>query len=102
MEKLLTFLNKYLAKLYPSCLVGKVPVDKFMHFVSGAFGGFIVALFLGFYTAFVIMAIIAFAKEVYDAHNTGHTSDVWDWVATVLGGALGSILGEVLWQVIVK
>jgi VanZ family protein len=96
METILTFLNKYLSKIYPSWLVGKVPVDKFMHFVSGAFGGFIVALFLGFYAGVVIMAILAFAKEVYDAHNTGHTSDVWDWVATTLG----AILGAGLWQLI--
>jgi len=101
-ETLLQFLNKHLAKIYPSWLVGKVPVDKFMHFVTGVLGGFIVALFLGFYAGVAIMTTIAFAKEVYDAHNTGHTSDVWDWVATTLGAILGSILGEVLWQVIVK
>ncbi len=102
METLLTFLNKYLSKIYPSWMVGKVPVDKFMHFVSGAIGGFIIALFLGFYAGLVIMATIAFAKEVYDYNHPNHTADFWDWVATVLGGALGLILGEVLWQVIVK
>jgi VanZ family protein len=95
-ETLLQFLNKYLSKIYPLWLVGKVPVDKFMHFVSGAIGGFIVALFLGFYAGVTIMAILAFAKEAYDAHNTGHTSDVWDWVATTLG----AILGAGLWQLI--
>jgi hypothetical protein len=77
-------------------------LDKQAHFITGVIGGFIVTYFLGFYAGVTIMATIAFAKEAYDAHNIGHTSDVWDWVATVLGGALGSILGEVLWQVIVK
>ena len=101
-ETLLQFLNKYLAKFYPSWLMGRVPVDKFMHFVSGFIGGLAISCFLGFYAGVAIMATIAFAKEVYDAHNTGHTSDVWDWVATTLGAILGSILGEVLWQVIVK
>jgi VanZ family protein len=96
MESILTFLNKYLAKIYPSWLVGKVPVDKFMHFVSGAIGGVVISCFLGFYAGVIIMAILAFAKEAYDAHNTGHTSDVWDWVATTLG----AILGAGLWQLI--
>jgi hypothetical protein len=44
------------------------------------------------------MATIAFAKEVYDAHNTGHTSDVWDWVATVLGGLIGAGLWQLIFQ----
>jgi VanZ family protein len=96
MEKLFKLLMKLSSPRIP------LPLDKQAHFATGAIGGFIVALFLGFYAAFVIMAIIAFAKEVYDAHNSGHTSDIYDWFATVLGGALGSILGEVLWQVIVK
>ncbi len=73
-----------------------VPLDKQAHFAVGAIGGAIVTLFLGFYAGLVIMATIAFAKEVYDAHNTGHTCDIWDWVATTLG----AILGAGLWQLI--
>jgi hypothetical protein len=46
--------------------------------------------------------LIALAKEVYDYNHPNHTADVWDWVATVLGGVLGLILGEVLWQLIVR
>jgi len=95
-ETLLQFLNKYLSKIYPLWLVGKVPVDKFMHFATGAIGGVAISCFLGFYAGVTIMAILAFAKEAYDAHNTGHTSDVWDWVATTLG----AILGAGLWQLI--
>jgi hypothetical protein len=48
------------------------------------------------------MAILAFAKEVYDYNHPNHTADFWDWVATVLGGILGLILGELIWQLIVK
>jgi hypothetical protein len=96
MEKLFKLLAKLSSPRIP------LPLDKQAHFFTGAIGGVAISYFLGFYAGVTIMATIAFAKEVYDAHNTGHTSDVWDWVATVLGGALGSILGEVLWQVIVK
>ncbi len=96
MEKLFLLFMKLSSPRIP------VPLDKQAHFATGTIGGVAISCFLGFYAGVAIMAIIAFAKEAYDAHNTGHTSDVWDWVATVLGGALGSILGEVLWQVIVK
>jgi hypothetical protein len=96
MEKLFSLFMKLSSPRIP------VRADLQAHFFTGVLGGVAISCFLGFYAGVTIMAILAFAKEVYDAHNTGHTSDVWDWVATVLGGALGSILGEVLWQVIVK
>ena len=96
MEKLFLLLAKLSSPRIP------VPLDKQAHFATGAIGGFIVALFLGFYAGVAIMAILAFAKEAYDYKHPNHTADFWDWVATVLGGILGSILGEVLWQVIVK
>lgn len=95
-EKLFKLLAKLSSPRIP------LPLDKQAHFFTGVLGGAGIAYFLGFYAGVTIMAILAFAKEAYDAHNTGHTSDVWDWVATTLGAILGSILGEVLWQVIVK
>ena len=90
MEKLFSLFMKLSSPRIP------VPLDKQAHFFTGAIGGFIITLFLGFYAGVAIMTTIAFAKEVYDAHNTGHTSDVWDWVATTLG----AILGAGLWQLI--
>jgi VanZ family protein len=69
-----------------------VPLDKQAHFFTGVLGGAGIAYFFGFYAGVSIVTILAFAKEVYDAHNTGHTSDVWDWVATTLGGTLGAVL----------
>ena len=89
-EKLFAFLAKLSS---PSI---SLPLDKQAHFFTGAIGGVAILCFLGFYAGVTIMAILAFAKEAYDAHNTGHTSDVWDWVATTLG----AILGAGLWQLI--
>jgi drug/metabolite transporter (DMT)-like permease len=54
------------------------------------------------YWAILVVALIALAKEVYDYNHPNHTADFLDWVATVLGGVLGLILGEVLWQLIVR
>ena len=93
-EKLLTFLNKYLTKIYPSCLAGKVPVDKFMHFVTGAILAFVAYFVIG-YWALLLVAIVAGAKEWYDYKHPNHTADFYDWVATVLGAivTLGVIYG---------
>ena len=71
MEKLFALFMKLSSPRIP------VPLDKQAHIATGAIGGFIVTYFLGFYAGVAIMAILAFAKEAYDAHNTGHTSDVW-------------------------
>ena len=90
MEKLFKLLLKLSSPRIP------VPLDKQAHFFTGAIGGFIVTYFLGFVGGVAVITILAFAKEAYDAHNTGHTSDVWDWVATTLG----AILGAGLWQLI--
>ena len=90
MEKLFSLFMKLSSPRIP------VPLDKQAHIATGFIGGVSISCFLGFYAGVTIMATIAFAKEVYDAHNTGHTSDVWEWVATTLG----AILGAGLWQLI--
>ena len=86
MEKLFKLLAKLSSPRIP------VPLDKQAHFFTGVLGGVAISCFLGFYAGVTIMTTIAFAKEAYDAHNTDHTSDVWDWVATTLGAILGSLL----------
>ena len=90
MEKLFLLLAKLSSPRIP------LPLDKQAHFATGAIGGVVISYFLGFYAGVSVVTILAFAKEAYDAHNTGHTSDVWDWVATTLG----AILGAGLWQLI--
>ena len=90
MEKLFKLLVKLSSSRIP------VPLDKQAHFVTGLIGGCIISYFLGFYAGVTIIATIALAKEVYDAHNIGHTCDFYDWLATTLGG----ILGAGLWQLI--
>ena len=95
-EALISKVNIALTKLYPSWLEGKVPVDKFMHFISGLLIAVILTPFIGFYSV-LIVALIALAKEVYDyLHPDLHTADIWDWVATTLGGIVGVLLVYVL------
>jgi hypothetical protein len=89
MEKLLSFMNYWLGKLYIPC---SVPADKQQHFISGAILGIILTPFIGAYSILVV-AVIAALKEIYDArHPDKHTADFMDWVATVLGGVLGMLI----------
>lgn len=91
MEALIAKVNALLAKLYPSILAGKVPVDKFMHFISGLVIAALLTPFIGAYSI-VVVAIIALLKEIYDyLHPESHTADIWDWVATTLGGLVGFV-----------
>jgi hypothetical protein len=95
MEKLFSLFMKLSSQRIP------LPLDKQAHFWSGAIIGFVSYIFIGCW-AILGVALIALIKEVYDYKHPNHTADFWDWVATVLGGILGLILGEVLWQLIVK
>ena len=96
MEKLLTFMNTWLGKLY---IQNKyVPLDKFMHGLSGFVGG-AAMMWLTDITIISIaaVAVVAYLKEQYDArHPDEHTADIWDWVATTLGGAVGVLLVSLL------
>jgi hypothetical protein len=95
MEKLFSLFMKLSSQRIP------VPLDKQAHFFTGAIGGFLFNYAIGCW-AILVVALIALAKEVYDYKHPNHTADFYDWLATVLGGLSGLILGEVLWQLIVK
>jgi VanZ family protein len=95
MEKLFALFAKLSSPRIP------VRADLQAHFWTGSILGFLAFLFIGCW-ALVVVALIALLKEVYDYKHPNHTADFWDWVATVLGGVAGLILGEVLWQVIHK
>ena len=92
MEKLIAKVNALLGKLYPTWLVGKVAEDKFMHIVCGFIITAVLTPFIGAYSI-VVVAIIALLKEIYDyLHKDIHTPDFLDWVATTLGGVLGTVI----------
>ena len=92
-DKLLAFMNYWLGKLYIPC---SIPADKQRHFLSGAILGIILTPFIG-WASILWVSAIACAKEVYDYLNPDkHTADIWDWVATSLGGVAGVLLVTVL------
>ena len=69
----------------------KIPLDKQAHFLAGLAICLSFALFvspiLGLITAIALGAV----KEVWDGMGNG-TKDVWDFVATALGGVAGFVL----------
>ena len=95
MEKLLTFMNTWLGKLYIPC---GIPADKQMHFLSGFVGG-AAMMWLTDITIISIaaVAVVAYLKEQYDArHPDKHTADGLDFLATTIGGAVGVLLVTLL------
>ena len=96
MEKLLTFMNTWLGKVYIQNIY--VPADKQAHFISGAILATAILLVTGSPSvSFVSVSLVACLKEVYDLlHKDKHTPDVWDWVATSLGGVFGILLTKLV------
>ena len=86
-------MNYWLGKLYIPC---SIPADKQQHFISGAILGIVLTPFLG-WASILWVSAIACAKEVYDYLNPDkHTADIWDWIATVLGGLVGFVIVALL------
>lgn len=67
-----------------------IPLDKQAH----ALGGAVIVLAMtvanqSLTRSLVACALLALVKEIYDAyHPTTHTTDVWDFVATCVGGGV--------------
>ena len=86
MEKLFSLLAKLSSPRIP------VPLDKQAHFASGFILGFLFGLSRHPIISSSAVSIVAGWKEWYDyRHKENHTPDVWDWVATSLGGILGAM-----------
>jgi len=89
MEALIAKVNAFLSQF---CIVCKVPCDKQMHMLSGFIIAVVLTPFIGAYSILAV-STIAILKEIYDyEYKSIHTPDFWDWVATVLGGILGTVI----------
>jgi len=73
-----------------------VPVDKLVHFFYGTltfiFLVYILSVFVTLKIALLISltltSLLTFSKEIYDSFKVNHTSDVYDFIFTVLTGVL--------------
>jgi len=70
-----------------------VAPDKCGHFIAGLLI-YAPLHFIDPVVGLIGVAVAAVGKEVYDyLHRDNHTPDVWDAVATMLGGVIGFISG---------
>lgn len=68
--------------------LAKIPSDKVLHFACGTILFAVCLPFTSPRGALAIVALVAALKEGYDAmHKDTHTADIWDFIATVAGGA---------------
>lgn len=68
-----------------------IPLDKTAHFWSGLALMLSASLFFGWGLGLCIAVVAGLAKEWYDSLGYG-TPDIWDIVATLTGGVVGTIL----------
>jgi hypothetical protein len=66
-----------------------MPLDKQAHFWAGLAIMLSVSLFGGWIAGLVVAIAAGLLKEVYDSMGFG-TPDIWDAVATGLGGVAGA------------
>lgn len=67
-----------------------IPHDKALHFIVGILI-FTIFHFISISFALLMVFIIGFGKEIYDKYNQSHTSEVYDFVWTCVGGLIGLI-----------
>jgi len=73
--------------------LANIPQDKCGHFIAGLLI-YAPLHFIDPVVGLLGVAVAAVGKEVYDyLHRDNHTPDVWDAVATMLGGGIGFISG---------
>lgn len=67
-----------------------IPADKVFHTLGGVI---LFAIGQSFGYGLLLAFVGAIYKEIYDHfHPDKHTADVWDAVATILGGILGYVI----------
>lgn len=73
--------------------LGKLPADKYLHFIAGMLIVAVIATFFPMAAdqAWIVAVIIGFGKEIYDRYNDG-VFDILDLFATWAGGLIIQIL----------
>ena len=72
-----------------------MPRDKILHFIAGAAIAGALSLVFDPLVGFAAGVLAGAAKEVRDKHTEGATADWMDFVATVGGAALASLLIQI-------
>ena len=69
-----------------------MPSDKILHFIAGAIVSVFASYLFGAMTGFLLGVAVGAGKELHDyLRPETNTPDVWDFVATATGAALGML-----------
>jgi hypothetical protein len=98
-NKICGFVLKAISKI-SECTT--IPVDKIKHFLAGSISSISTAPALIYndrsvYWAVLSAVIIGAAKEIYDKVSKKGTPDLWDFIATSLGGIVVAIIIDLIW-----
>ncbi|OMH40237.1 hypothetical protein [Desulfurobacterium indicum] len=66
--------------------------DKLYHFIIGILAFTVPGFFFSPQVGLIFAAILATAKEMYDARHSEHTSDANDLIATISGALFAFLL----------
>lgn len=71
--------------------------DLTLHIIAGfLLGGIITCLTHSWAFGVAFSALVGLAKEMWDKYHPPHVSDFADFIATVVGGVMGTILGVLI------
>lgn len=73
-------------------MFNNIPKDKLLHFIAGVVVYLIANVFTDPFNAVAISVLIGALKEIYDSFDSKRTPDVFDFIATCLGGISGFLI----------
>tara|TARA_Y100000389_G_C17341930_1_gene453828 strand:- start:401 stop:652 length:252 start_codon:yes stop_codon:yes gene_type:complete len=74
-----------------------IPQDKANHTLYGIAIFFLTALITNIWIGLVASTLFGVIKEIYDYFNKEHhSSDIWDLIATICGGVIGTLIAFTL------
>lgn len=79
--------------IFLTSLIPNIPHDKQGHFIAGVLA-YAAMHFASTIIGIAVVIAMAIGKEIYDwYYRENHTPEVWDAVATILGGVLAYLCG---------
>lgn len=65
-----------------------VGIDKYWHFIAGLIIAAFFAMVVGVKFCLLPSLVAGLVKELYDGMKSGGKMDVWDFIATIIGGLI--------------
>ena len=70
--------------------------DKKLHFLTGIAIAALAMHYVQWYWALALVALVALGKEMYDRISGKGTPELWDFLATLIGGGIAIAIIEMI------